>query len=140
MEKFKMIRKTNRETLLEKRITRLENMIKNERRTRKFENVGMLGRDLERALKAILDTDWYNIKVSRNRDGSVSADIWDNDNSEWSIGGSFKVTPDDVELGDFAVDCVDGAGKLIYNVGNARSLVKAAKMIADCIHEDEADM
>jgi hypothetical protein len=30
MEKFKMIRKSNRELLLEKRITRLENMIKNE--------------------------------------------------------------------------------------------------------------
>jgi hypothetical protein len=135
-----MIRKTNRETLLERRITRLEHMIRANRRTRKFENVGMLERDLELALKALLDTDWYNVDVVRNRDGSVSADIWDNDNSEWSIGGSFKVTPNDVEHGDFAVDCVDGAGKLIYNVGNARSLVKAAEMIVDCIHEDEADM
>ena len=135
-----MIRKTNRETLLERRITRLENMIKNERRTRKFENNGMLDRDLERALKALFDSDWYNVDVSRNRDGSVSADVWDNDNSEWSVGGSFKVTPDDVELGDFAVDCVDGRGKLIYEVGTAKSLAQAAKMIADCIHEDEASM
>ena len=40
MEKFKMIRKTNRELLLEKRITRLENAIKSNRRPtrRKFES------------------------------------------------------------------------------------------------------
>ena len=54
-----MIRKTNRETLLEKRITRLENMIKNGRCTRKFEEV-MID-DV-----ADLAVEWFDDNYSKN--------------------------------------------------------------------------
>ena len=94
-----MIRKTNRETPLEKRITRLENMIKNERRTRKFEGA-MIGDEYKRGAR-VVDADgtegtivaagtlagiWrWNTKVDNRNEIRMAIDEDDNIWQAWTV-------------------------------------------------------
>jgi hypothetical protein len=128
-----MIRKTNRETVLEKRIARLENMVKNEHRARKFENVDMMS-DLENALDDSLG-EFYNVNVT-TRGGKFIVDV-DDGEPEWSIRGTFEVAPTNTY---YVVSVIDGDGKLEYKLGRASDMEEAAELIFEEINQWAMDL
>ena len=128
---------------LEQRVTRLERLLS---KGCKFES--NIYEDIKTLLNSALHNDdsWYTIDVHKdykNRSGRILVDITDGDDSDYGINDTYGIEsgyafPEGTSV--YIVTAIDGAGKVIYELGKCSTDNEAVDLIVeDIITQERSD-